>query len=381
MSKSPCNSLKIGFFNRFIAHSLFAAVLSATYMTGLIPVSEASKIDSNIYPKQNPMVMLEHSEFYDLQVAIQYIEKKAYSKALPLLKRAREKAPTNILVLYHLGTSYLEMAKTASSLETKEAYLASAKEVFNRVESINPDLDWVYYKLGKIALMENKPAKAEEIYKAGLKIDPNNAGLYFNLAGLYDQNDDTDQAIFYYQQAILKDPDFVFAYNNIGLLLEKKHQWDEAERAYQLVLKYDPQYHFAKINLGNLYAEKGKVDEAQALYLEVLTQNPDDSWAHLYLGNVYLKKGMTEKAALSYKRSTETNPSYAPAYYLLAMSLEKANRYEEALGAAETYLKLSPNGAFRKEVTALLGTLKEQRSAQLNLLPSGSLSKFSNSSP
>lgn len=324
-------------------------------------------------PRFKPDAMVTSSEYYDLHLASAMVEKKAYAQALPILKGAREKSPTNIFVLFNLGHCYLELAKQSQDKAQRAEYIHGGKDVFLRIHSLNPDLVVTYFKLGKLSLMENRMEEAEAYYQQGLEVEPDNAGLLFNLAGIYDQRKEIDKAMTLYQKAIEADPQFVFAYNNLGLLLEQNGKMKEAEQAYKLALAGDPTYHFAKLNLGNLYAEAGRLDEAMAQYQSVIQDNPEDGWAHLYAGNIQLRIGNFEKAAAEYKLSTEYNPDYPLTYYLLAVSLERLQRVDEALKAGLIYMSLEPNGAYAQEMQNMVLTLQMRKAASLKLIQGGTL--------
>lgn len=346
-------------------------------LTGIFLLSAgnayAVNIDSPIHPLKSPVSGFKTSEYYDLHLASMHMEKKNYAQALPFLEAAREKAPTNIITLYDLGSCYMELGKAEHSATKQAALLTKAEETFLRIKSLNADYAVTYFKLGKIAMLQNKMDKAEAYYLDGLKVEPTNAGFIFNLAGLYDQADNVDKAIQFYKLAIEADKDFTFAYNNLGLLYEKTHQPKMAEDAYKAALKNDPKYEYARLNLGNLYAEQGRLAESEGLYQEVLTSNPTNPWAYLYLGNVYLRENKFEEAAKAYQASARHNPTYPVTYYLMAVSLGKMNRVDDALTASMIYLSLAPNGDYAREAREMVMSLRSQQSATLRLAPKGTL--------
>jgi superkiller protein 3 len=354
---------------RFVPVSL--ATLVGLMSCAWIP-SPAVTVDSLMLPHYSPAQSVASSEYYDLQQASVLMNRKQYTAAIPLLKNASEKAPTNLLALFNLGHCYMELAKSVKSPQEQASLLEEAENTFLRVESLNDEYAATYFKLGKIALMQEALDRAELYYQKGLALEPTNAGFLFNLAGIYDQQNKLDEAIALYRKAIELDPEFAFAYNNLGLVYERQKRLQEAEQAYRMALRKDPTYQYARLNLGNLCAESNRLNEAEQLYSEVLQADPKDSWAHLYLGNIHLKRGNLEKAVAAYKASAHANPTYPTTYYLLAITLERLNRYDEAMQASLSYLRLSPDGDFASEMKVMLVSLRNQQSASLKLLPKDS---------
>lgn len=312
------------------------------------------------------------TEYYDLQEASSRINQDKFAEAVPFLKSAIEKSPTNLLAHFNLALSYMEWAKQTTNKADQVRLLKLAEESFLRVESLNSRYPITYFKLGKIALLLDNPKLAEAYYNRGLALEPDNAGLLFNLAGIYDQQGDLDKAVEYYQKALAADPDFAYAYNNLGLVYERTKRFELAEAAYKTAIEKDPTYVYAQLNLGNLYAEQERLSDAELAYQLVLRTDANDPWAHMYLGNIALKQADYKRASGYYQASIKLNPNYPTTYYLLAVTLDKMAQYDEALSMGMKYLQLAPNGEFRTEVSHLVSVLKQHTTATLRLLPKDS---------
>ena len=286
-----------------------------------------------------------------------------YASAIALWTKAVEKDPVNIVVTYNLAYAYYQMAMQTRDRAEALRLLDESEAAFQRVQTLNPELDVVYFKLGKIALVKGDDMQAAAYYRLGLQYDPGNAALQFNLARVYDQLQDYGNAITHYEKAIALDPEFKYAYNNLGLIHELRGSKAAAEKAYLAALKQDPAYNFARLNLGNLYADMDRLPEAKKLYLEALKLEPDNAYAHLYLGNAYFMTAEFDEAVRHYRISITRKPDNASAYYLLAISLSKLNRADEAMAAGMQYMALDPNGRFADEIQDLIISLKLQQQA------------------
>jgi tetratricopeptide (TPR) repeat protein len=359
--------LAIGRIRRRVA--LFSLGLAMAY-----PVATplwAMPVQSTV-PNHLSTGRLAHSEYWDLQAASDATQTQAspsvaqLSTAIDRLTQAVEKNPTMVLACYSLAMAYLERAKTQESLGTSltdpliQADLTHAEQALLRVQSLNPDVASVSFKLGKLAILQHKPQQALDYYKQGLTAEPDNASLHFNVAGLYEQLGHTPLAIQHYQQAVKHKPGFTFALNNLGLLYEKLKQPDLAQHCYKQALKADPTYSFARLNLGTLYAEKTQFALAEKTFTQVLVHHPENPWAYLYLGNLAFKQGLYTQAVSHYQASIQRNDNYPTAYYLLAVSLVRLDRFVEAAQVGQRYLSQYPAGGFAPEMAQLVSIVATQ---------------------
>lgn len=344
----------------FSAKRLFAASISAVLLSAcsVLPAFSIGAAHHPVVFKQIQNDLLNGSEYYDLSRAEMVISAGDYAMAIPMLKNALEKDSINIFALYNLGFCYQELAKQTHNKTQQQNFFSSAEYYLERVQSLSPDLDTIYFKLGKLALQQGKYDAARHYYEEGMAMFPENASFAFNLARVYDQEKNAYQAIKYYRKAITLQPDFIFAYNNLGLLLEQQKDYDEAEVIYKKALNADFTYNYARLNLGNLYAEQGKNTEAKALFKEALELEPDNGWAELYLANVYFQDDDYISASAHYEKALAINPDYAPAYYLYAVSLMKLDKVDDALQAGQRYIKLDPEGVFAPDVHRLIVALQ-----------------------
>ena len=352
-------------------------VSSFMLIGGQLPVQAITHTKAPIFADQTNR-LVHRSVYYTLDEASSLITQKQYAEAIRLLNGAAERDPVNIFIHFNLGFCYLEMAKIAQENGSQqrvighksrvEVLLSKAEYHFQRVQNLNPDLSVSYFKLGKIALMLNDSDKAIAYYKDGLELEPESAPLAFNLGRVYDQQNKPEKAIEMYQRAIKMDARFVYAYNNLGLLYEGQKNFSSAEKVYMSALKQDPSYNYARLNLGNLYAELGKLPEARHQYEEAIRIEPSNSWAHLYLGNVQFLSGNYQAATRSYQASIALNPEFSTAYYLLAVSLSKQQKLDEAMSASLQYMNLEPDGKYSEQLRGLIGSMKAQKTAMPSLM-------------
>ena len=341
---------------------LLLTILLVSLMTlGILPYNSADafpQIAPSIPHYDSQQIIAHTSEMPSLDRASRLMNNQRYEEALLLLNHAIDRNPTSLVAVYNHGVCHFELAKNSTQPEKTLKHLAAAEESFMRAQTLNPRIIVIYYKLGKIALVQKQYEKARKQYQNALDVEPDNAVTHFNIAGVYDEEQRFNQAIVHYKKAIELDKDFIYAYNNLGLIYEAVKLPKEAESVYKKALERQESYNYARLNLGNLYAEQGKLDAAEKMYQQALKYEPENAWAHLYLGNIYFQNDEYEKAAASYRQSIERNPQYSTTYYLHAVSLSRLKRYDEALLSSLKYLNLEPHGRFSQQVLALILDLK-----------------------
>jgi tetratricopeptide (TPR) repeat protein len=148
-----------------------------------------------------------------------------------------------------------------------------AKDLYNQILKINPNLVEVYNKLGFIFRSEGQNEKAKECYEKALEIKPNfisanqNLGLIFHKLGNY------EQAKKYYEKVIDINPDLISVQYNLGLVFQKLGNYEEAKKCYEKVIDINPKIAEAHNNLGIVYENMGKYNQAVNSYSSAITNN------------------------------------------------------------------------------------------------------------
>lgn len=342
-----------------IPYRLMVGLLVTCFTISGIPgTALATSFQVPVLSHETASQSVQDSEYYSLSIASGMLERGEYAQALPYLTEALEKDPTNVLANFHMGNAYMGLSRQCDLPPQRAMFQQLSAQSFERVLDLNPNLTLTYFKLGKLALLRGDVEAARDYYQAGLRVDPGNAALMFNLARVYDQMGRRDEAIKHYRQTLALDSGFVFAYNNLGLLYEEAQDFDQAESYYKQSLRRDKGYNLPRLNLANLYAAQGRYDKAERLFIDALHQEPQNSWVYFYLGNMRLRQNDYQAAVDAYNKSVALNPSHPTTYYLLAISLTKLKRMDEAMQASLNYVKLAPDGEFAGEMKNLIFAAK-----------------------
>ncbi|HJZ11073.1 MAG TPA: tetratricopeptide repeat protein, partial [Acidobacteriota bacterium] len=97
----------------------------------------------------------------------------------------------------------------------------------------------------------------------------------------------------------------------------------------------------AHYHLGNILRDQGKFPGALQAYQESLRINPDYVYARNALGRTFSLLQQDDRALENFRKAVETDPTNAPAYFNLAIQLEKMQRKQQALESYRKFLELS----------------------------------------
>lgn len=242
-------------------------------------------------------------ENLDVLVAISgvYRRQKRYEESVAFLEQALVICESNpksrAKISYNLGFTYRQMGNYEEAIKC-----------FEEVVDENPSDVLANNHLGAIYALQGNHGKAIEAYNRGLKYDPNHPILQFNIAKSYAEIGETVKAQSCFEGA-----------------LRAKPGWTEAIEAY------------ADLLLG-----ENKVAEADTVVSQALELYPDDVKMHTAKGNVYNRQSIFDHAETEFKKALDVDENYKNALTGLATSLEKQEKYDEAVETISKVEKLNP---------------------------------------
>ncbi len=148
-----------------------------------------------------------------------------------------------------------------------------AKDLYNQILKINPNLVEVHNNLGFIFRLEGQIDKAKECYKKALKINPNFISAHQNLGLIFQKLGNYEEAKKCYEKVISIKPDLINIQYNLGLVFQKLGNYEEAKKCYEKVININPKIAEAHNNLGIVYANLGKYNLAVNSYSEAIKNN------------------------------------------------------------------------------------------------------------
>jgi tetratricopeptide (TPR) repeat protein len=243
--------------------------------------------------------------------------------------------------------------------------ISSANEIFRRVTHLDPKNAQAWYGLGitdrllaeaKLKAARQNNSDSEEARRdtkqsqvlmndfqtsvsTAMQLDPESVqanmifGESFRIAERY------GEAVREYKTATEKAPGLAAAW--AGLATSQSAAGDDgsalktAERARKLD-RNDPD---TSTLIAAIYVRMGNFDEAEPYAREALRIKPDLSSAHVVLAKIHINRGQTQRA-LEELQTAEKDDVDGSTHYLLATTLRKLGRSEQASQAMQEYSRL-----------------------------------------
>lgn len=224
---------------------------------------------------------------------------------------------------------------------------AYARNILER--TLNDDVTDVAtssYYLGQIAIIAKEYDKALEYFNKGIEANPSYAYNYIGLAALELKNGNKKEAENYIKNAkklSKKDAklyvEIARMYYDIDSDIYKKEIQKSMKDAKKTNSKEPAYYIFIGDTIRNISTnENGLIGQAASNYETAIYYNPNSAVAYVKFSELY-KLANTEFSIQKMAEFLKINPNSALAQREYADRLYDADRWREAFGAYETYLK------------------------------------------
>ncbi len=195
------------------------------------------------------------------------------ARAVNEARVATDISPNAVAIWENLATMY----DNASQLVPEAAdWSIKSLNQASELEPSNPVLMW---RLGNSYMLQNNFAKAIEYYQKSINLKKDYVGAYVSLTGAYEANKELDKAIEVYRNLLplgANNSEILF---NFGRLLYNRGQKDDkanAEKLWLEAVRVQPNYSNALYSLGLLYESQGNKALALEYYYKVKELNPDN---------------------------------------------------------------------------------------------------------
>jgi tetratricopeptide (TPR) repeat protein len=308
-------------------------------------------------------------------LAIAYHKSGSYEKAIPLYKQIYYAEP-KLQETYQINRNSIgnDLAGALTTLGDA-AYKAGD---FNVALSAYADATlyagkenhWPYLGLGNTYYALQMPDKAYDAYGTVLERDPNNvtAKLYRAKLAMASaktgtptpQNaQDPNTTNIATLEALAKDNP-----GNLEVLVTLADAYAEQGNAngaisiYEKALAVEPNNVDLLLAIGTQWQQLGNFEQAKNTYLKALAINNKLPMVHYNLGIVYNELGQLDQSAAAYKQAMSLDPAYTDSKYGLAITLEKQQKYQDALETYQSYIT-DPQAKYVKEASDRIELLKQ----------------------
>ncbi|MBC7077978.1 MAG: tetratricopeptide repeat protein [Synergistales bacterium] len=136
------------------------------------------------------------------------------------------------------------------------------------------------------------------------------------------------------------DPTFVEAYHRLAFLATEAGDFKRATQYYQQARKIDPKSTVYPTLLAEVLMQDGRLDEAQQVLEECLQKHPEAVAARALLAQVLCQLRKDGSAIFHAQQVVRVTTELSNVYQVLAISLERQGRREEAAQARKKFLDL-----------------------------------------
>ena len=244
-----------------------------------------------------------------VNLAICYASKDDYNNAVSILNSAKEKFPTNNLILKTLkdvqqDSTSTQLAAAGSSYENKDY-----KQAIKQYLAINPATEDSMLGVAASYQALGDYNSAIEYYKKAEQINPNNADTPYYIGYLYSEQQNWSLAENYLKKAIQKNPQ------------------SEAKE----LLSYVTQNGSASIlNEGIDLFDKNNYQIALIKFNEVIKKDIKNAYAYYYRGLIYDEQKQPKLAISDFLNVLKYSNEFPIANYMLAVDYDSLSNYKEA---------------------------------------------------
>ncbi|HEY1218937.1 MAG: tetratricopeptide repeat protein [Bryobacteraceae bacterium] len=287
--------------------------------------------------------------------------------------------PKNPASHYRLGMAHKARAVADRSIAAGE--LEQARQEFERALALRPDFVMARLELARLEIARGDYESAMKAAEEALSVDRANLSARIiesaALLGLR-KNAEARQLLESLRTQIPNSPDVVYQLGGVSLIEKKyKEADDEFRRAYDLnpanirgmqglvesdleqnksdaaiqtlkeELAKNPERAEMKLLLADVEVRVGKFDDAVADYQAIIDKMGKDSKArariYVRLGESYRRKGDPAGAIQAFQKAREILPDDVTVLSELALVLDSAQRWSEAMKVYEAAIRLQPN--------------------------------------
>jgi tetratricopeptide (TPR) repeat protein len=171
-----------------------------------------------------------------------------------------------------------------------------------------------------------------------------------------------NQAVELYREALKLRPAFPTAHLGLARLLTELNKNEAALGEIEVARRTRPSYAEASAVEGRIYREMAFLDEAVKSFNRSLREaNGFQPEAHVGLARVYEDRGQYERAAAEYQTAIKQLSDAEPVIYQMwGATLERLEKYKEAVAAYEKFLELAPTSSLAPAVRSILDQVKRE---------------------
>jgi tetratricopeptide (TPR) repeat protein len=232
--------------------------------------------------------------------------------------------------------------------------LEQARNELLQLVAQTPGSAEAHHRLGKVLQLQGRLHEAEACFRRALELEPDYVGALIGLGSIEVARQEYPSALKRFETAVEIEPHDAEAHFARAGLLETMGRTDEALAAYFRTLEFDPLHPEVSQRIGALQLARNQPDQALARLDQAVDLAPENGEIRLLRGRAHLMLGHNVQAIADLRMAVERLPDRPDVYYHLALAFDADHRSGDALKAAEQALRLSPDYAHARALSAKL---------------------------
>ena len=273
-----------------------------------------------------------------LQLATVYIQKKQPKKALLELDKYHSENHETVESLVLYGRAH----GASGDIE-------SAENLFKKALQLGPDSVEPRLNLAKVFLQKKNFSQAKSYLQEVISMDDKQIEAYYLLANIETRQGDREAALAVYQQIIQVDSTQLQAFYMSGILQMDLGNLDAAKISVdKLLASFSDRPEGSRLN-GLLLYRQGNYEEAKVA-LETSLISQQHLLSYFFLGLSYYGLEQYELALNQFQKALDLNPGFERSRVLVAMTLLKQKRLDDAIIEIQKVLRVNPNNAYAHNI-------------------------------
>ncbi|ELR68821.1 hypothetical protein C900_05834 [Fulvivirga imtechensis AK7] len=281
------------------------------------------------------------------------------ASVLEYLREVSEKEPRNHVVHYQLANVHFDeeqyrqaqinISKAIEFQEDNAEYYFLSGKIYQKLEepeeavkalllaeNLGKKNQELYYIIAEEYQRLKEPAKARKAIDQLTDMD-NSAEAYTLKGNIMISLGDTVQAMENYQRAVKLDKTYPDAHIALADIHISRKNEQEAHKFVNTLLQLEPDNLGFLERKGELLMRSGELDSAKAIFSRIADER-QHYLDYYQLSNVYYLQRAYDSAQYMAKKAFELNKDFLEAQILVARSLDKKRRYQEAIEVYQAIL-------------------------------------------
>jgi tetratricopeptide (TPR) repeat protein/transglutaminase-like putative cysteine protease len=241
-------------------------------------------------------------------------------------------------------SDYMAFLRVVESDQVQVIRLVNKMPGMSGISSGGTPKEW--FESGVQALSGRNYDLALELFERVQSADPNHKDIWKYLGRVYLATDQDQKAVEAYQKQVAANPYDESAYSELGQAYENQQKYDEAIAQFKKQLEINPLDGGAHASLGVLYLTLKRFNDAVPELEKAVSVQPNNPLMLASLGQAYLGAGQTQKGMEAFDKAITMAPSplvWNNVAYSLAeqnTDLKRADGYADtAINALDTQLR------------------------------------------